>query len=157
MTRLFSAAIAAAILLLAIGHPAFAATIELGAAFGSFEPTVNAIVSGLVVAAVGWVLWILKNKLSISIDDSMRDALQTFLQRQASSLVAKGAVTVQGLKIDVKNDALAIAANTALSAIPGALNHFGLTPDKLGQMIVDKIPHVPSVAAVAAAQVKPSA
>lgn len=136
--------------------PAFAATIDIGTALGGLQDYINAIVTIVITALVGWVLYLVKSKLNISIDDSMRDALQTWLQRQASSLVAAGAVKVQGLKIDVQNQTLADVANLALKEIPDAVAHFGLTPDKLAAMIQDKIPHVPVVASVAAATVKPA-
>ena len=145
-----------AAMLAVVSFPAFAATIELGAALGGLQDYVNALITIAITALVGWVLYILKTKLNISIDDSMRDALQTWLQRQASSLVADGAVKVSGLKIDVKSDAVANVANLALKEIPDAAAHFGLTPDKLAEMIKDKIPHVPAVAAVAA-QTAPAA
>lgn len=151
MIRLFLAAMIAVVSL-----PAFAATIEIGAALGGLQDYVNAIVTIAITALVGWVLYLVKSKLNISIDDSMRDALQTWLQRQASSLVADGAVKVRGLKIDVSNQAVADVANLALKEIPDAAAHFGLTPDKLAEMIKDKIPHVPAVAAVAAQTATPA-
>lgn len=131
---------------------AFAASIEIGAALGKLQPYIDGLLTLGISALVGWVLYIIKNKLHVSIDDSMRDALQTWASRQASSLVADGFVKVQGLKVDVPNAALANVANLGLKEIPDALQHFGITPDKLMEMVKDKIPHVPSVAAVAAAQ-----
>lgn len=137
-------------ILLVAAAPARADTINVGAAFGAVEPFINSIVSALIVLLVGWVLWLVKMKLNLSIDDSSRDALQTWLQRQAASLVADGAVRINGLQINVSNSMLATAANLALKEIPDAVARFGLTPDKLAAMIVDKLPHVPSVAATLA-------
>lgn len=140
----------------AIADPALAqGTIEGGKAFGWLQPYVETAVSAAILFGLGWLGFILKSKWGIEIDAQQRDALHAFLARQAASLVADGFVKVNGLKIDVHSPALATAANTAAAAIPAALAHFGLTPEKLQAMIVDKIPTVPVVAAVAAAQAAP--
>ena len=131
--------------------------IDIGAAFGWLGPYVNTVVGAVLSALVGWILVIAKSKLNISIDDSMRSALETWLKNQASSLVAAGVVKVEGLKISVPNAYVAAAANTAGTLIPDALAHFGLSPDVLAAKIVNAIPQVPTVAAVAAAQATPAA
>jgi uncharacterized membrane protein len=130
---------------------AFAAEINIGQALnGSLQEIINAAVTAVIAALVGWVLVIVKSKFNIDIEARHREALTAFLQRQASGLVAMGAVKLEGVKIEVKNEALAAAANTALAAIPGALAFFGLTPAKIQQMIVDLIPKEPAVAQAAA-------
>lgn len=139
-----------AIVILAPGF-AFAATIDIGQALtGSLQDIINASVTALIAALVGWVVIVIKNKFGLDIEAAHRDALTQFLQRQASSLVAQGAVKLSGVKIEVQNDALAAAANTALNAIPDALNFFGLTPEKIQAMIVDLLPKQPAVAQAAA-------
>jgi hypothetical protein len=104
----------------------------------------------LITVAVGWVGKIFHDKLNIDIEAKHREALTAFLQRQASGLVAAGAVRLEGVKVEVKNEALAAAANTALRAIPDVLKFFNLTPDGLQSMIVDLLPKQPAVAAAAA-------
>lgn len=127
--------------------PASAATIDLGViAANGLADFVSAIVIGLVSLALGWVLYVLKNKFNIDIEATNRDALNAFVQRQARSLVADGATKLSGVKIEVNSNALAVAANTGLAAVPDALKYFGLTPDKVSAMIVDALPQVPSVA-----------
>lgn len=143
-----------AVLSFLLGIPftaAVAATIDIGQAFGgSLQEMVNGAISAALAALVGWVAWIVKSKFSIDIEARHRDALTQFLQRQASGLVAAGAVKVQGLKIEVANEQLALAANSALAAIPGALAFFGLTPLKLQGMIIDMLPKQPAIAAAQA-------
>jgi hypothetical protein len=126
---------------------AFAASIDIGQALnGSLQEIINAAVTGLIAVMVGWVAVVFKNKFNIDIEARHREALTAFLQRQASGLVAAGAVKLEGVKVEVKNEALAAAANTALAAIPGALAFFGLTPAKIQSMIVDMLPKQPAVA-----------
>lgn len=124
-----------------------AATIDIGQAFtGGLVDAINGAVMALITAGVGYLGVVLKSKWNIDIEARHRDALTAFLNRQASSLVAKGAVKVQGLKVDVTSDALAVAANTALHAIPDALKFFGLTPEALQKRILDLLPQQPAIA-----------
>lgn len=149
MKRCFSAALAAPVLLLAALYvtPVAAATIDVGQAFtGGLVDAINGAVAAGITALVGWVCVVIKNKFNIDIEAKHREALTAFLNRQASSLVAKGVVRVQGLKIEVGSDALAVAANTALQAIPDALKFFGLTPEALEKRILDLLPQQPAVA-----------
>jgi ATP-dependent protease Clp ATPase subunit len=140
-------AVAVAALAVLYAPFAFAAEINIGQALnGSIQEIINATLTAAIAALVGWVLVIVKNKFNIDIEARHREALTAFLQRQASGLVAMGAVKLEGVKVEVKNEALAAAANTALAAIPGALAFFGLTPAKIQGMIVDLLPKQPAVA-----------
>ena len=133
---------------------ALSAEINIGQALnGSLQEIINAAVTGLIAALVGWVAIVVKNKFNIDIEARHREALTAFLQRQASGLVAAGAVKLEGVKVEVKSEALAAAANSALSAIPNALAFFGLTPDKIQKMIVDMLPKQPAVAEAQAAAI----
>lgn len=142
------------VLSLLLGVPfgtALAATIDIGQALGgSLQEIVNGAISAALAALVGWVLYIVKNKFNVDIEARHRDALTAFLQRQASGLVAAGAVKVQGLKLEVENAQLAAAANSALAAIPTALAFFGLTSEKIQVMIIDLLPKQPAIAAAQA-------
>ena len=138
---------AAVVLLAVMAAPALAASIEIGQALtGGLQEIINAVVTGGIAALVGWVLMVVKRKFNVDIEKAHRDALTAFLQRQASSLIAAGAVKVQGVKVEVSNQALADAANMALKAIPDALKFFNLTPASIASRIVDMIPKEPAVA-----------
>ena len=100
---------------------AYAASIDIGQALnGSLQDVINGAVTALITAAVGWLAWLARSKFNIDIEARHREALTAFLQRQASGLVAQGAVKLSGVKIEVQNQALADAANQALAMIPGA-------------------------------------
>lgn len=137
-----------------LSTPVLAATIELGAALGSLEPYVNTAVSIGITMLVGFILFILKSKFNIEIDAGHRDTLLVFAQNQAAALVAKGAVKVKGAKIEVDNVLLASLANTALAKAPDALNHFGLSPEKMQERIVAEISKQPAIAAALAEATK---
>ncbi len=130
---------------------AVAAEVNVGQALnGSLQEIINATITGLIAVLVGWVAIVLKNKFNIDIEARHREALTAFLQRQASSLVAAGSVKLEGVKVEVKSEALAAAANSALAAIPSALAFFGLTPARIQDMIVDMVPKQPAIAAAQA-------
>jgi hypothetical protein len=149
MKRYLGAALVAACFL--APPAATAATIDVGQALtGSLQDVINAVVTAAIAGLVGWVLVVVKSKFNVDIEAQYRDALTAFLQRQASSLIADGAVKLSGVNVTVQNDALAAAANTALAAIPDVMKFFGLTPDKLQAMIVDMLPKQPAVAQAAA-------
>lgn len=133
--------------LLLFGPRAIAATIDFGPIVASgLSELVTSVVVALISVAIGWVLYIVKNKFSIDIEATHRDALKSFLERQARSLVADGATKLSGVKVEVSSPALAAAANAGLTAVPGALKFFKLTPERIGPMIIDALPQVPSVA-----------
>lgn len=144
--RFYHAAVLVACASLCVA-PAGAATIDVGQALsGGLQDLVTGTVTALIAALVGWLAVVAKNKFNIDIQAQYRDTLTAFLQRQASSLIADGAVKLSGVKVEVSNEALAAAANTALHAIPDVLKYFGLTPEKIQAMIVDMLPKQPSVA-----------
>jgi hypothetical protein len=152
MKRLVCAAAVVPALYLAAGVGlAHADAINIGQIFtGGLADIVNSAVSAAILAGVGWLAIVIKSKFNIDIEARHREALTAFLQRQASGLVAAGAVKLEGLKVEVSNASLAAAANTAIGAIPQAMAWFGLTPAKIEGMIVDLLPKQPAVAAAAA-------
>ncbi|MGM4891279.1 hypothetical protein [Tardiphaga sp. 839_C3_N1_4] len=146
MKRFVLAALAAALFVVA-APAAFAASIDIGQAInGSLQEIVNGVVTALIAGLIGWVAIVVKNKFNIDIEAKHREAITAFVQRQASSLIAMGAVKLDGVKVEVQNAALADAANKALAAIPDALKFFGITPASIQQRIIDMLPKEPAVA-----------
>jgi hypothetical protein len=119
-------------------------------AFGWLEPYVDSVANALILALVGYMATVLKTKWNIDLDQGHRNALTTFLQNRAASLISDGAVKMQGKSVQVDNAMLARAANQASLAIPGVLKRFGLTPDVVAAKIVDAIPQTTAGAAIIA-------
>ncbi len=116
-------------------------------AFGWLAPYVDSIVQALIVAAFGVIG---RSKYTQWLDQSSRDALETFLKNRASSLIADGAVRIQGKAVHVDSNLLYRAATEASSAIPDALKRFKLTPEVVAQKIVDAIPQTAAGATMVA-------
>lgn len=104
------------------------------------------VVGAATTAFLGWVAYWIKLKFGVDIEAKHREAIANFITRQASGLLAQGAVKLEGVKVDVKSEALANVARVALSAIPDALAFFNLTTNDIARMIVDVIPKQPAVA-----------
>lgn len=130
--------------------------INIGQAFGTvLQPYIDALAQAAIVGAIGWLGWILKNKFSVELDERQRAALQDFLQNSASSLIAAGAVHMNGKTITVRSEALAAEANSAITRIPDALAHFGLDAPSAAKLLEDKIMDaIPQTAAGAAIAVQ---
>ena len=111
-------------------------------------PAASILCQGLIALGFGIIG---KSKYSQWLDQSSRDALETFLKNRASSLIADGAVRISGRAIHVDNNLLFRAATEASTAIPDALKRFNLTPDVIAQKIIDAIPQVPAGSAIVAA------
>jgi hypothetical protein len=117
-------------------------------AFGWLEPYVDTVVQALIAAGFAWIG---KSKYSQWLDQSGRDALETFVKNRASSLIADGAVSMRDKSVHVDNPLLYRAAAEASTAIPDALKRFGLSPDVVAAKIVDAIPQTTAGAAIIAA------
>lgn len=117
-------------------------------AFGWLAPYFDTVVQALLT--VGFAI-LGKSKYSQWLDQSSRDALETFVKNRASSLIADGAVKMQDKAVHVDNPLLYRAANEASTAIPDALKRFGLSPDVVAAKIVDAIPQTQAGAAIIAA------
>lgn len=122
--------------------------IDIGAAFGANAPIINAVIGALIVAGLSFLGYEARTKWNIQLDETAMKTLQTALLNAASSLVADGAVKLQGTKIDVHSGLLASAANMIMVRNPDTMKRLGLdiTPEKIEAMIIDKLPHVPAVA-----------
>jgi hypothetical protein len=116
-------------------------------AFGWLEPYVDSAVQGLIVIFFGWFG---KSAIGKMLDQSARDALETFAKNSASSLLADGMVEMRGKTVTVDSKALAMAADAANARIPDALKRFGITPQLVADKIVDAIPQTPAGAQIVA-------
>ena len=143
----------------AIGAPLAAApaardesggVINVGQAFGTLAPDINSAVGGVIMGGLSWLFYLLQKRFNVNIDESHRDAIQTALLNAAASLIADGAVHLQGKTVTVPNADMANAANEVIAAAPAAFARFGLTPEVIKRKIIDKIPQVPAGAAMLA-------
>lgn len=125
--------------------------LDVGQAFSqAMAPFINAALQGILATGLAWLGYVLNKKFKINITEGQRATVQTWLTNQASSLIADGAVKIEGGKVSVNKDALEAHAHQYATQIPDAAKFFGLTPDVVAAKIVDKIPQVPAGASLIA-------
>lgn len=116
-------------------------------AFGWLEPYVDSIVQALLGLGLAWLG---KSKYTQWMDESSRQALESFTKNAASSLIADGFVKMENKAVTVHSAALAQQAAEASTRVPDALKRFGITPEVMAQKIIDAIPQTPAGAAIVA-------
>ena len=125
-----------AIVLLSAGHVAAQQTIDLGPAAAE---TIEWIAPIILVAGVGLVGWLLTRRASmmgLKINALQRAVVDQGLDRAIGYAISRlGDRARGGIPIVVKNEAIAVAADYAVRAIPGALKHFKKNRDELADMI----------------------
>jgi hypothetical protein len=148
MTRLHRAAFAAPVFLLLASSAARAdALVAVGEIWTGLVPYIVAAIGALISAAVGWLVYLVNKKLGLSIDDSLRDSLQTAAANAAGLVVNGLGHRLSGATIDVRSELVADAVNYVLKAAPDAVVHFGLTPEAVAEKILALLPRAAGSAA----------
>jgi len=110
------------------------------------------LVGALASAAIAWVSKMLNDRLGVSIDDSLRNALQTATTNAAGLVLNEIGNQLQGKKLDVGQVGNEIVRYVK-SNVPEAIAHFKLDEDRITKMILAKVPQiantVPAPASVA--------
>lgn len=99
---------------------------------------------GGIIAVLGSIVTVwLKQRWNIDVDQSNRNAWQQAAQNAAGALLAKGAVQIEESgKVTVRNAEMANVINMVVARVPGAIKHFGFTPEDIQSLIMAKIPQV---------------
>lgn len=143
MKRALGVALAAPVLLLLVANAARAdALVAAGDIWAGLVPYLAAAIGSLISAAVGWLVYLVNMKLGLSIDDSLRDSLQTAAANAAGLVLAGLGNRLSGMTLDVRSELVADAVNYVLKAAPDAVAHFGLTPEAVAQKILALLPRV---------------
>jgi hypothetical protein len=112
-------------------------------------PYIAALLALLASALIAWVGTILKKYTGIALDQSSRDALHKALETGINLGLSKVEPMAGKLSVDTKNETIATALTYAETSVPGAIEHFGLTPDALRTMLAAKLniadPGTPSI------------
>ncbi len=150
MKRVLRAALAAPVLLLLAASAARAdALVAVGDIWAGLVPYIVAALGALISAAAGWLVYLVNRKLDLSIDDSLRDSLQTAAANAAGLVLAQLGNRFAGATLDVRSALVADAVNYVLKAAPDAVAHFGLTPEAVAQKILALLPRVAGSATTA--------
>lgn len=106
------------------------------------RPLLTELVSVLVAALVGFLTVKLNKWLGLNIEARHREALHSALKNGALAGLSKVQAMTADKKIDVRSEIVAQALIYASQAAPDAIKHFGITPQRLREMIEAKLPEV---------------
>jgi len=135
----FSQRVFACALFLMFAAPAYAATeVDLSVFWASVAIYVTAGIGSLCMALWGMAAITAKKKYNVDIDAGFRDGFQKALDNAIGYLVQKGLTVLPG-KVTISNDMLAVGVQYVIDSVPGAINHFGLTPEAIAQKIEAKL------------------
>lgn len=133
------------ILIALLGFTLLATAQEAGASaatvdFGPLATIAIEIVAPIVVTVLGglatWVLAKVGKSTGLRIDSEHRSAIEQGLGRAVGYAITKLEDRAKGgIPINLRNEAIATASRYALESVPGALEHFGVTSDRLSEMI----------------------
>lgn len=127
------------------------AEISVGQAFGGWKEYIDAVVSSVIFAVIGVGVALLKKYTGIQIEDSRRQALQTAAANAAGKVLVILDNKMENLKLTTGNPALDAGVQYVLDKSPQAVAYFGLTPDKIRELIIAKLPQVANSTTAASA------
>lgn len=119
--------------------------------FAPFRPYVAEIVSVLVVVFMGWLTTWLRSLFKVNLDEKHRAALHSALENGARLALEKLDASLKGKKVDVGTQLVKTGLDYVLKYSPDAINYFGLSPEKVREMLLAKLAPPPEAAAVAEA------
>lgn len=117
-------------------------TIPVDSLFGTWRPYIMEGVSVVVGLAITAAAGLFYRWTGYSIEQRHREALQTALTNAAGLAVAQAGTALVGKKIEITNPFIANAARYVTEGAPDALRFFNITPDRLRDMVMAKVPQV---------------
>ncbi|SPL65332.1 hypothetical protein [Ochrobactrum soli] len=132
-----------------------ATSVKASTIFDVFMPYIQEAAFALVAAAVGWLLVKWSKLTGLNIEASHRDALQTTLQNAVNFGLNRLEDKANKASINVKSAVLAAAIDYVFKSAPDAVKFFGLTPERLGDLLEAKLNVYPAVSELVPYDEKP--
>jgi hypothetical protein len=122
-------------------------TVSLDDVFAPLRPYLAELMSLLVAAFMAWLVTWLRNVFKLQIEAKHREALQSALDKGAKLVLEQIDKKLAGKTVDVKSPFVANGVTYVLESVPDAVNYFGLSPERVAELIK---PHLlPSADAMA--------
>lgn len=144
IATLFALPFAALSILIMLATPAFASEaadtyISLGGLIDSIRPIILELAGVIVAALIGYVSVTLNRALGINIEAKHRDALQSALVNGIGAGIAKLRAPADNIGVDVKSEVIADGIRYVKGSVPDAIRFFGLTDERLRDLIEAKL------------------
>lgn len=104
--------------------------------FGWLRPYAVELMGLVIAAAIAWASKKFHDWTGIEIEAKHREALQSALRNGANLAIDKIPV---GGPIDVRSAPVAAAIRYVLESVPDAVNYFGLSPEKIADLLKPKL------------------
>lgn len=137
----FAAGILCGAVTMALAQTTPSNAIPISEAWSAVQTWILTLVGAVVPSLVGWVTMTLNKKLGISIDDSLRNALQTATTNAAGLVLNKIGNQLQGQVLNLGHIGNEIV-RYVMNNVPDAVKHFGLDEERVANMILAKVPQV---------------
>lgn len=115
-------------------------SINIGDFLAPLQPYIVELVTILAGALVSFISVKINALTGLKIDAANRELLHKALENGLMAGVHAAQNAAKDKEVDVQSVIVAEGVRYAQSYVPGAIKYFGLTPDKLGDMIRAKIP-----------------
>lgn len=126
--------------------PAFAqdadTTISLTGFLDPIRPLLMEMVGLLVAAVIGWITMRLNRSLGMTIEARHREALQSALMNGAFYGLNQLDKAASSVTFDTHNKMVAEGVRYVQKSVPDAIKFFGLTPERLRELLEAKIPAI---------------
>lgn len=97
------------------------------------------VIAGIITTFLPILLTRLAARYGLQIEQEKRDALQTTLTNAAGGLLQRLGDEAKGMKLDLRNAALADAVRRAQAGAPDALKWAGLSQEEIARRILEKV------------------
>lgn len=110
-----------------------------GPLFQLIEPYLVSGIGALITALIAWAAALVQRWVGIKIDQANREALHSAAMTGVNLALSKLGAEANDLSFDTKSAVIAQAVTWVEKSVPGALKHFGMTPDKIAAVVESKI------------------
>lgn len=128
-------ALAALVLFIAGTAHAADASIPVGEVFGDVRGTIQAVANTVIAGVVGFLGWGYWRLTGQRLNETYRTALQSALENGVHYALGLAQASLAGRTIAVSSDLIPVALRYVRQYAPDAIRHFGLTDDKLAEML----------------------
>lgn len=125
--------------LYAMAQDAGATTISAGSLFSDVRGPIETALGVVIAAVLGWLSYMVKSNLGLSIDGKMRDTLQSALMNGVHFGLDQVQHAADQQSIDVKSTVVLQGIQYVREYAPKAIKHFGLSEDDLAKMLKAKL------------------
>jgi len=114
-------------------------TISAGPIFQLALPYIVSGLGAIVTALIAWAAAAIQRWTGVRIDAAHREALHSAAMTGINLALSRLGASAGALTIDTKSPVIAETVKWMEKSVPGALAHFKMTPDKLGEFVEGKL------------------